>query len=254
MFSNGKFKNIVSETEINENIAPSQSLNGTYPLLPLRGATKNWIAVEGSLFSSSHHDTSLEALNSKLASSTPQNAMYFATKHSQDKSSFCEHRKLPIRHHTIAHVESGGEEATSVTGCIGNYTEKNVFAINVSYYVKIKLSFSSIGSDISLKLPFFLGNVCDTNENAQKKLFLQENLRLTNEPSKNYCTTADNNTEFIYEGCSSEVTAVLNDRRNEYEQSLGSSASDLELNRTECKQESVVQAQIHERKYLESDM
>lgn len=32
----------------------------------LPGTTKNWIAVEGALFSTSNYDTSLAALNSKL--------------------------------------------------------------------------------------------------------------------------------------------------------------------------------------------
>lgn len=240
MFSNGKFKNIVAETEINEIIAPSQSLQGTYALLPLRGVTKNWIAVEGSLFSSSHHDASLEALNSKLAPSTPPNATYFSSKVSNilEKNSFCEHpRKLPF---TKTRVDGGEEEEASVLECIGNYTEKNVFAINVSYYVKIKLSFSSIGSDISLKLPFILGNLGQEKkeysnyENSKKKVEdSKENLALINEPPN------------FSKGCTHE--AVLNETPNEYEHS---SASDLELSSALC----TVEAQIHERKYLESDM
>lgn len=241
MFSNGKFKNIVAETEINEVIAPSQSFHATYSLLPLRGVTKNWIAVEGSLFSSSHHDASLDALNSKLASSTPQSAMFFASKSIQQKNSLYERTKLTTRHHTIAHVEE--EETTSGSGCIGNYTEKNVFAINVSYYVKIKLSFSSIGGDLSLKLPFYLGNLEQDkieNETAQKHV---SNERLNNAPEK---------TEYFYEGC--HRTDLVNERNENKtnERSLDSSIS--ELNSSEFKHENVVQAQVHERKYLESDM
>jgi hypothetical protein len=165
--------------------------------------------------------------------------MCFASKSIQQKNSLYERTKLTTRHHTITHVE---EETTSGSGCIGNYTEKNVFAINVSYYVKIKLSFSSIGGDLSLKLPFYLGNLEEKNETetAQKHV---SNERLNNAP---------NNTEYFYEGCHrTDLLDEPNENKNN-ERSLDSSVS--ELNSTEFKHENVVQAQIHERKYLESDM
>lgn len=37
--------------------------------------------------------------------------------------------------------------------------EKNVFAIYVNYYVKVKLTLSGMGGEVSLKLPFILGNI-----------------------------------------------------------------------------------------------
>lgn len=38
--------------------------------------------------------------------------------------------------------------------------DRNVFAIYVSYYVKVKLIFSAMGGDLSLKLPFTLTHSC----------------------------------------------------------------------------------------------
>lgn len=126
MFSNGKFKNIVAEADIQKQVSSNENYHCSYPLLPVRGATKNWIAVEGALFnSSSSHDTNLVALNSKLASSAPRGAV----PPTQD--------------------------------------EKNVFAIYVSYYVKVKLSLGGMGGEMSLKLPFVLGNIeLDVNSSA----------------------------------------------------------------------------------------
>lgn len=42
--------------------------------------------------------------------------------------------------------------------------ERNVFAIYVSYYVKVKLTLSGMGGEVSLKLPFILGHVDDDND------------------------------------------------------------------------------------------
>ena len=47
--------------------------------------------------------------------------------------------------------------------------EKNVFAIYVSYYVKVKLSLSGMGGEVTLKLPFILGNIDSTEPNAIDK-------------------------------------------------------------------------------------
>lgn len=38
--------------------------------------------------------------------------------------------------------------------------DRNVFAIYVSYYVKVKLSLSAMGGELSLKLPFTLSHSC----------------------------------------------------------------------------------------------
>ncbi|XP_055544027.1 uncharacterized protein LOC129729466 [Wyeomyia smithii] len=126
MFSNGKFKNIVAEVDVSKHIGPGDTLHASYSLLPVRGTTKNWIAVEGALFSSNYNDPSTSAYNSKLATSAPRGLM----------------------------IASSASE------------EKNVFAIYVSYYVKVKLILSSMGGEVSLKLPFVLGNVelADTSD------------------------------------------------------------------------------------------
>ncbi|XP_053680707.1 uncharacterized protein LOC128731601 [Anopheles nili] len=120
MFSNGKFKNIVAEVDVSKHIGPGDTLHASYSLLPVRGTTKNWIAVEGALFSSNSADPSSSAYNSKLATSAPRGMLS---------------------------VSASSTE------------EKNVFAIYVSYYVKVKLILSSMGGEVSLKLPFVLGNV-----------------------------------------------------------------------------------------------
>lgn len=50
MFSNGKFKNVVSMLNPKEDcpIPPGNSLEKLYTLLPIKGTTKNWIALEES--------------------------------------------------------------------------------------------------------------------------------------------------------------------------------------------------------------
>ncbi|XP_035897757.1 uncharacterized protein LOC118505706 isoform X3 [Anopheles stephensi] len=129
MFSNGKFKNIVAEVDVSKHIGPGDTLHASYSLLPVRGTTKNWIAVEGALFSSNSADPSSSAYNSKLATSAPRGML------------------------------SASAASTE---------EKNVFAIYVSYYVKVKLILSSMGGEVSLKLPFVLGNVELSNPDATK--------------------------------------------------------------------------------------
>jgi Arrestin (or S-antigen), C-terminal domain len=49
--------------------------------------------------------------------------------------------------------------ASSAPRGVQTTEEKNVFAIYVSYYVKVKLQLSSMGGEVTLKLPFVLGNV-----------------------------------------------------------------------------------------------
>lgn len=44
--------------------------------------------------------------------------------------------------------------------------ERNVFAIYVSYYVKVKLTLSGIGGELSLKLPFALVHIDQLNTEA----------------------------------------------------------------------------------------
>ena len=50
MFSNGKFKNVVALLSSQEGcpISPGASLKRNYTLRPIKGSTKNWIALEDS--------------------------------------------------------------------------------------------------------------------------------------------------------------------------------------------------------------
>ncbi|XP_015605542.1 arrestin homolog isoform X2 [Cephus cinctus] len=104
MFSNGKFKNVVALVSSQDGcpIGPGSSLNKTYTLRPVKGSTKNWIALEDS------------------------------------------------------YTKAGATLASTVicSGC--GPEDRNVFAIYVSYYVKVKLLISAMGGEVSLKLPFTL--------------------------------------------------------------------------------------------------
>lgn len=48
--------------------------------------------------------------------------------------------------------------------------ERNVFAIYVSYYIKVKLTLSGMGGEVTLKLPFILGHVDDSGLTKTSKL------------------------------------------------------------------------------------
>lgn len=47
---------------------------------------------------------------------------------------------------------------------------RNVFAIYVSYYVKVKVVLSVMGGEVSLKLPFTLMHTCDDLEHTTETL------------------------------------------------------------------------------------
>lgn len=49
------------------------------------------------------------------------------------------------------------------------FEERNVFAIYVSYYIKIKLTLSGMGGEVALKLPFILGHVDDEDVTDNRK-------------------------------------------------------------------------------------
>ncbi|XP_013183432.2 arrestin homolog [Amyelois transitella] len=53
-----------------------------------------------------------------------------------------------------------GASLASTVLCNNTPEDRNVFAIYVSYYVKVKLSLGTIGGDVSLKLPFTLTHSC----------------------------------------------------------------------------------------------
>ncbi|XP_078045095.1 phosrestin-2 isoform X3 [Augochlora pura] len=104
MFSNGKFKNVVARLSSQEGcpIASGSSMRRSYTLRPMKGSTKNWIALEDS------------------------------------------------------YTKAGANLASTVV-CPGTSPDdRNVFAIYVSYYVKVKLLISAMGGEVSLKLPFTL--------------------------------------------------------------------------------------------------
>lgn len=111
-------------------------------------------------------------------------------------------------------------------------SQKNIFAIYVSYYVKIKVSLNSIGGEISLKIPFIL---CEHfKENNQKTFFLEN-------PSTNLITK--NNNEMP------ENINFLNDKFNQL------SLDNLSMDSGQKNLQNIsVQAQVHHQKYLESDV
>ncbi|XP_063708935.1 phosrestin-2 [Culicoides brevitarsis] len=177
MFSNGKFKNIVALLEVEKYIGSNEEFHGTYNLLPVRGTTKNWIAVEGALFNTScTHDTNLIALSSKLASSAPRD------------------------------LQSSGE--------------KNVFAIYVSYYVKVKLTLGGIGGEVSLKLPFVLGDI-------------ESNLSSTNNKTKMFTTTTKSK-DCIYNNVEMKLKDVYVDvHKNVFDHDIIQIANESTNNKSE---------------------
>ncbi|XP_066246741.1 arrestin homolog [Euwallacea similis] len=58
------------------------------------------------------------------------------------------------------YTKSNSSLASTVCSVTGNADDRNVFAIYVSYYVKVKLIVSVMGGDVSLKLPFTLMHTC----------------------------------------------------------------------------------------------
>ncbi|KAH1005435.1 hypothetical protein HUJ04_006425, partial [Dendroctonus ponderosae] len=59
------------------------------------------------------------------------------------------------------YTKSSSSLASTVCSVTGNADDRNVFAIYVSYYVKVKLLVSVMGGDVSLKLPFTLMHTCN---------------------------------------------------------------------------------------------
>jgi hypothetical protein len=231
----------------------------------MTGTTKNWIAVEGALFSTSNYDTSLAALNSKLASSAPRGTLY---------QSF-----QPPQMSLATQTNSSQPD------------EKNVFAIYVSYYVKVKLSLSGMGGEVSLKLPFVLGNIeVDDNQidksiqpNHSNDLHLNDHQilddikrpnfnRCESEQNENIqdlpnlsrnnsvnCTDYDDVIDIVTEmSINNEGIDFINQKfcsmnRRNSNHSSDSSTSDADEDIAN-KQEVNIQAQVHCQKYLESDI
>lgn len=66
-----------------------------------------------------------------------------------------------------SYTKQGTSLASTVTCSANNPDERNVFAIYVSYYVKIKLLVSVMGGEVSLKLPFTLMHTCTDFEHSE---------------------------------------------------------------------------------------
>jgi hypothetical protein len=121
MFSNGKFKNVVASVNSRQDcpINPGSSVRHSYTLYPTKGSTKNWIALEDSYSRAGANLASTVARGQSAVASMPP---------------------LP---------SNGG-----TTG--SNDPERNVFAIFVTYYCKVKLIVGAMNSEVSVKLPFTL--------------------------------------------------------------------------------------------------
>ncbi|XP_026324016.1 beta-arrestin-1-like [Hyposmocoma kahamanoa] len=59
-----------------------------------------------------------------------------------------------------SYSKTGASLASTVICNTNSPEDRNVFAIYVSYYVKVKLTLSAMGGDVSLKLPFILTHSC----------------------------------------------------------------------------------------------
>lgn len=115
-----------------------------YPTLcrPIRvGPTKNWIAVEGT----QSHGGGIGGGcgGSGAGPGTTGGAFDCATS------------TAALQQYSYKIASSAPRiPATSVE-------DRNVFAIYVSYYIKVKLTLSAMGGEVTLKLPFILGHVED---------------------------------------------------------------------------------------------
>lgn len=108
------------------------------------GPTKNWIAVEGSHSTAYATPASLTQTNSTTSDQSDASNIIIASSAPRGPQTF---------------------------------EERNVFAIYVSYYVKVKLTLSGMGGEVSLKLPFILGHLDDEIESDDDKM---DNTKLTN--------------------------------------------------------------------------
>ncbi|KAL3276935.1 hypothetical protein HHI36_012301 [Cryptolaemus montrouzieri] len=66
-----------------------------------------------------------------------------------------------------SYTKSGTSLSSTVTCSGDNPEERNVFAIYVSYYVKVKLMVSVMGGQVSLKLPFTLMHTCSDLDHTE---------------------------------------------------------------------------------------
>lgn len=177
------------------------------------------------------------------------------------------------------------------------FDEKNVFAIYVSYYVKVKLSLSGMGGEVTLKLPFILGNI-DSDGNHVDDKAIQPNhsndLHLNDHQTlSEICRPSFERSESLsdnkFEDVSGEMLSrnssvncksidyddvidivtdmsinnegmdFINQKFSEMNRrspnhSSDSSASEVDDTESAKQEISVIQAQVHCQKYLESDI
>ncbi|XP_034482532.1 uncharacterized protein LOC117787986 [Drosophila innubila] len=169
MFNNGKFKNVVADSDnispaVDRVVPPGGSLSTTVALRPQRGPTKNWIALEDTLQRSTEPDeiTGAIAASAIRSPNFVLQAQQLLAGHPLASPAMA----LPQLPQTAA--TSGGNTAAAAggsgnnSGAPGFVDDRNVFAIYVSYYVKVKLTLSGMGGELSLKLPFVLVHVDET--------------------------------------------------------------------------------------------
>ncbi|XP_043660152.1 uncharacterized protein LOC122624581 [Drosophila teissieri] len=165
MFNNGKFKNVVADSDnvtppVDRTVAAGASLNTTVTLRPQRGPTKNWIALEDTL----QRSTEPEEITGAIAASAIRSP-HFVMQNAQLLGGCGHPLGSPALVTPHPHLWQPGPQGQGQSGnpnaAAGN-EERNVFAIYVSYYVKVKLTLSGMGGELSLKLPFVLVHVDET--------------------------------------------------------------------------------------------
>lgn len=100
-----------------------------------------------------------------------------------------------------SYTKSGTSLASSVMCSSNNPEERNVFAIYVSYYVKVKLFVSVMGGEISLKLPFTLMHTCsdfDPSDTLTRVVSPKVNLDL--KPSTEEVRSSPDHIESVKDG------------------------------------------------------
>lgn len=90
-----------------------------------------------------------------------------------------------------SYSKSGASLASTVLCNSDSPEDRNVFAIYVSYYVKVKLTLSTMGGEVSAKLPFTLTHSCineaptdSVTEEATHKMILEGKENSEDEDSK----------------------------------------------------------------------
>ncbi|XP_067635481.1 uncharacterized protein [Eurosta solidaginis] len=181
MFNNGKFKNIVADSDTNSpvdrTVPPGGTLNTTIVLKPARGQTKNWIALEDML----QRSTEPEEIHGVIAASAIRSPNVILAPGQALN---------PCPSPAVGIPQPTGYHGHGVSGVMGD--DRNVFAIYVSYYVKVKLTLSSMGGELSLKLPFVLVHIEEPSKLGHKveKLALDDVPAGKKNGNKSKCATS----------------------------------------------------------------